>query len=351
MTNVFYVGQMWHGGTCRERASVLEAGGWHVVPFDITPYANSGTTMVRRIEHRLLAGPNVVRFNRDLLRQTAALRNTDVVWVDKGRWLFHSTLEEIKSRTGAFLVHYTPDPAFVVHTSRHFRSCVPLYDLCVTTKRYELEAYRRDGARDIVCTWQGMDDRFTRISECTAIENPERSGVVFIGHREPHYEKILSSVVRAGLDLSIYGPGWHRPRWRNSHLARAIKGGPVWGDAYVHALARAKVGLGLLCKLYPDQFTARSVEIPAAGAMLLAERTAEHQELFEEGKEAEFFVDTAELIDKLRFYLAHDAARIAIAEKGRQRTITQYSWARVLRSVLAHVGNRLGGGVLNAEVS
>ena len=345
MTSVLYVGQMWHGGTCRERARVLEANGWHVAPFDITPYQSSGGPILRRLEDRLLAGPNVLRFNRDLLRQVADLRNIDVVWIDKGRWLFASTLKELKQRTGAFLVHYTPDPAFVVHTSRHFQRCLPLYDLCVTTKRYELEAYRHAGAREVAFTWQGVDDRFSRIAECAAIDSPGRSGVVFIGHREPHYERILTSIAQAGLELSVYGQSWHRARWRNAELAPAIKGGPAWADAYARTLARAKVGLGLLSKLYPDQFTTRSFEIPAAGAMLLAERTAEHQELFDEGREAEFFADTAELIDKLRFYLAHDAARIAIAEKGRQRAITQHGWTRVMSPVLARIGSLTARGV------
>ena len=81
------------------------------------------------------------------------------VWIDKGRWVFPSTLEKIKAWTGALLVHYTPDPAFIVHTSRHFEQSLSIYDLCVTTKRYELERYREAGAKQVVFTWQGIDDR------------------------------------------------------------------------------------------------------------------------------------------------------------------------------------------------
>lgn len=330
MSRVLYVGQMWEGGTCLERARALQGHGWEIASFDITPYQNAGGPILRRLEHRLLAGPNVARFNRDLLQRSDELDHIDIVWVDKGRWVFRSTLLEIKRRTGAFLVHYTPDPAFTVHISRHFRQCLSVYDLCVTTKRYELDAYRNAGARHVIFTWQGVDDRFSRLPECAAIESADRSGVVFIGHCEPYYERLLTDVVRSGFDLSIYGPGWDRVKRRNSQLAPAIKGGPVWGKAYAAALAHAKVGLGLLSKRYPDQFTTRSFEIPAAGAMLLAERTDEHQELFAEGKEAEFFGDTRELIDKLKFYLTHDETRAVIARNGRNRVLTQYTWSQVL---------------------
>ena len=42
--------------------------------------------------------------------------------------------------------------------------------------------------------------------------------------------------------------------------------------------------------------------------MLLADRTDEHQEFFEEVKEAEFFGSAEELLDKVKFYSSNDSA-------------------------------------------
>jgi spore maturation protein CgeB len=116
-----------------------------------------------------------------------------------------------------------------------------------------------------------------------------------------------------------------------------MAGGPVWGTEYVGVLALAKIGLGLLSKYYPDQFTTRSFEIPGAGAMLLAERTPDHLEIFEEGKDADFFSSPAELIDKTQFYLTHHKQRTAVAAAGRSKVLHNYHWRDVLRPALGFI--------------
>jgi spore maturation protein CgeB len=70
--------------------------------------------------------------------------------------------------------------------------------------------------------------------------------------------------------------------------------------------------------------------VPAAGAMLLAERTADHEELFQEDREAVFFGSTDELKEKLRFYLSKEDVRRRIAEAGRARVFANYHWRHVL---------------------
>jgi spore maturation protein CgeB len=139
------------------------------------------------------------------------------------------------------------------------------------------------------------------------------------------------------LNVRIVGP------WPAAFLERAISHTPAaaLGDEYARAICSFKIALGFLRKNNRDQHTSRSIEIPACGAFMLAERSEEHAALFVEGREAEFFSSADELIDKARYYLEHHEQRERIAAAGRTRCLTSgYSnRERMARMLQVATGN------------
>jgi len=147
--------------------------------------------------------------------------------------------------------------------------------------------------------------------------------VVFAGHVEPdHRVEYLVRLFREGIVLRLYGDEapWRRalPRDVYRHMAPIRN---VRGDDYRRALCGAKIAACFFSKWNRDEYTYRSFEIPACGVFMLSERTHGMQELFEEGKEAEFFDSVEEFISKVRFYLRNDSARQRVAAAGRERVV------------------------------
>jgi spore maturation protein CgeB len=287
-------------------------------------------------------GPPIERLNRDLVIAANGLQDIDVVWIDKGKWIRPETLLTLRDQLGATLVHFANDAMLLDNRSRQFKASIPLYDFHFTTKRFEVELYRLSGARHVQLVPNAVDSqRFQPV--LTGEAEAFASDVLFIGRCEPHYARCLRAVARCGVQLRIWGPRWPRYARLHAWARRHVEGSGVWGDDYARALSGAKIALGLLSKRFPETVTTRSIEIPACGTFLLAERTSEHEEIFREGAEAEFFGSTDELVEKIWYYLQHTDEREQIAAAGRRRFVESgYSNAARFRRMLEEVVKRSG---------
>jgi spore maturation protein CgeB len=319
--HILYIGQLWHGGTCLERMKLLSALGCEVIPFDTTPWITGCTRIEQALAHRTNYGRPVTALNYSLQKFCRALSGITHLWIDKGRWIFPEILSEIKGQSGATAIHYTPDPQLLLHRSRHFIKCIPLYDLVVTTKTYEVELYKQAGAKKVMLVLQGYDDRFTPVSVSSETKARLESDICFIGHCERHYADRLRVAREVTESLKVWGPNWPRYTYLHRWARGSVTGNGIWGGEYPLALMSSKIALGLLSKRIPETTTTRTFEIPASGTFLLAERTDDHAALFKEGSEAEFFDSDEELRDKLSFYLREDDVRNSIARAGLSRCI------------------------------
>jgi hypothetical protein len=183
--------------------------------------------------------------------------------------------------------------------------------------------------------------------------------VSFLGGWEPRRETLLTAIAAAtGCRLKIWGYAWDHlrdgtftpRRWwalrrnaggepyaiaRNELLADSVQGGEVYGDEYIWAISSARISIGFLRKICPERHTTRTFEIPACGSMLLADRSTEHSELFQEGVEADFFSSQEELLEKVKYYLRNESIREKVALNGyRKCHDAGYSYRERVKSVL-----------------
>jgi spore maturation protein CgeB len=356
---ILFVGQLAEGQTSRMRMEVLEGLGHAVVGFDSQRGWQACGWLSRHVQQAAALGPIISRFNREVL-EAARRHRPDVLWGEKQEYLRPETLDELRT-LGIQLIHFTPDPYFTLRwkRTRLMDECMPRFDVVITSKRYELDEYRRV-CRRVVYMPLGFAEAVHRplFPRDPLMHRRFSSEIGFVGGWEPRREALLGELAKAGCDVKIWGTAWDQlidGRWtprraarlwrlagkqsfsigRNARLAACIQGGEVYGDAYAWALSGAAISVGFLRQVCPDEHTTRTFEIPACGSMLLADRTPEHQAFFTEGEEAEFFSSAAELLDKARFYVTNEAARTRVARAGYRRCHSSgYSYRERLVAVL-----------------
>jgi spore maturation protein CgeB len=336
---ILFLGSIGVGQTSRMRMRALQRLGHTVRGVDTIEPWYGGSWAGRQIQRRLGRGPVVDRINRSIL-EAASDFGPDMVWAEKQEYVRRGTLESLRV-SGARLVHFTPDPYFSVPWKRTpvMDEAIGAFDALVYCKAYERAAFEAVGVPLVYMPLGYCDE----VHRPLPSEDPKWSCAVgFLGGWDPRRETMLRGVAASGADLKLWGEYWdflRDGRWtprrflilrqlaggmefrirKDAILAACLSGGEVYADDYARALTGARIGVGFLRTVWPDQHTTRTFEIPACGSMLLADRTEEHQSFFAEGKEADYFSSPEELVDKVRFYSANEEARARIAEAGLAR--------------------------------
>jgi hypothetical protein len=342
--DIVYVGAP--DGTCEHRARALGHLGHRV--HRVATDARGG--ILARVLHHLGRSADFARANRAIL-DAFATRGADVLWIDKGLNIKPATLarvREISPRTA--IVAYSPDDQMRPENQTvDYLAALPLYDLHVTTKTYNVQELRDLGAREVLFVDNAYDreaHRPLRLDEQDRRRYGADAG--FVGGFETDRADQMWHLAQNGIEVRVWGYYWNRcPR---THPRLLLMNEALEGIEYAKSINATKVNLGFLRKANRDLQTTRTMEIPACGGFLLAERTDEHLRLFREGQEAEFFSSREELLAKCRYYLEHDEERERIAAAGRRRCVEDgYSNEDRLAAVIAEVERRLlapkaGGG-------
>jgi spore maturation protein CgeB len=193
------------------------------------------------------------------------------------------------------------------------------YDLCVVMRSENVYEAKALGAKNVMRVYMTADEESHSPRLLNKVDDAQwASDILFLGTWMPERGPFLLDLINRGIPLTIRGSNWHKaPEW--SQLRKYWKGGPISGDNYAKAIQSAKVNLGLLSKGNRDLHTTRSLEIPALGGLLCAERTSEHQNMYIEGQEALFWSDAEECAAMCQFALQDEARRQVIAKAGHQR--------------------------------
>jgi len=187
------------------------------------------------------------------------------------------------------------------------------------------------------------------------LDLPLQYDVTFVGQPHGNRRQIVDALRRAGIRVQVFGFGWEAGRVSQEQMIRifnqsrinlnfsnaSVRGG--YREFVATGLSRLarpldRVPLGQKVKkagrqiwnvvlnqteaapeisTYTGQIKGRHFEVPGCGGFLLTGNADDLDSYYEPGKEVVCFDSTDDLIEKIRYYLAHEEERASIAQAGR----------------------------------
>jgi len=341
---ILYVGDLIWWGTCLHRCHAIGQLGHDVTKLDLFEGVPSARqlTFASRVARRLGYPLDHAKANARVLQ---VMKNSpcDLLWIDKGLIIRPQTLREARSlQPDCKIVGYSPDDMNQRHNqSRYFLDHLPYYDLFFTTKSYGVDELVSLGCPKVFFIGNSYDPDTHRPVSLVRCEKEKYGGTIgFIGAWEKERADSILSLVDSGFSVRVWGSGWENMTSRPPGLI--LENRDLLGEEYAKGICAFDINLCFLRKINRDLQTTRSIEIPACGAFMVAERTEEHLALFEDGKEAAFFSTNDELVEKVSYFLDHPKERMRIAAAGRKRCLSAgYSNSHRVTEMLQQISTTL----------
>jgi len=102
---------------------------------------------------------------------------------------------------------------------------------------------------------------------------------------------------------------------------------------YQDVLKRTKIGLNFSQSVHSDQLKSRVFETMSCGALLMENDNPQTRCYFTPMQDYVTFDSPADLLEKIRYYLAHDEERAEIAARGEQKVNTRYDSAHFWKAI------------------
>lgn len=234
----------------------------------------------------------------------------------------------------------------------------PELNWIVTTDIQSVEKYHRLGCRNVIHS-QWAINHFSS----NQIETPLQHEVTFIGQVHSRRKAIVSNLIRQGFRIECWGRGWRNGRVSEEEMRQIFSRSKInlnfsessvafsWkpiakiffkrraNDAILlNKPSEMRGGMKSLFLNRRPQIKGRIFEVPGNGGFLLTQYADRLEDFYELGKEVAVFEDQRELVEKIRYYLAHDTERETVRRAGYERTIRDHTFEKRFEVIFRTIG-------------
>ncbi|PCJ25991.1 MAG: hypothetical protein COA97_06690 [Flavobacteriales bacterium] len=238
------------------------------------------------------------KINATLLKEINKIK-PDVIWVFKGMEIFPKTLKKIKE-LGITLVNYNADHPFEYMSkgsgNKNVFEGIKYYHHHFSYSQQIVERIKKEYS--ISSSWLPFG-YFTAIPPPVNRETIKNK-ICFIGNPDKERAKIIDLLLEHDIPVDVYGNGWNKFITSNKNLTIF---GPVYTKEFNTTAQKYRIQLNVFRPHNIGSHNMRTFEMPALGCIMLAPSSKEHLELFGNGKEAFYYENEIDLIEKCTYIM------------------------------------------------
>ena len=273
--------------------------------------------LAMRAQEKFAFGPAIEKINRELIRKVDEMK-PELVFFYASRLVHASTVRKIKNLGSVVFVYNNDDPFasyFPKYFWRHYVQCVKRADKVYVYRHKNIDDCKKLGIENAELLRSYYIKGRNYAMKTTDIDIPR---VIFLGHHEnDEREEYIRALLDAGIEVGIMEKSWEEFEVGNSKLRRLKDS----HKKYNEMLNAADIAIVFLSKINSDTYTRRCFEIPITKTCMVAPYTEDLASMFQEDKEVVFFRDKKDFVDKISYYLEHNAERESIAIGGYERVM------------------------------
>lgn len=201
------------------------------------------------------------------------------------------------------------------------RQWAPCFNWSVTTDAAALVKYEAAGIPNVALSQWGCNHHLYY-----KMDIPKLYDVSFVGLPHGNRRAVIDQIRAAGLSVHVWGYGWEGGKVSQREMVRIFNQSRICLN-----LSNASTGRA-------DQIKGRNFELPACGAFTLTGDVDSLERYYAPGQEVITYTHVDDLIDKARYYLAHETEREFIAEQGFARTIRDHTYERRFTDLFRQFG-------------
>lgn len=274
--------------------------------------------------------------NQKLLERVTQWRPTVTVFSLYTDQFKPETVDALREHTKSFCFFH--DDTWRVDYSRFWAGH---FDFFSTPDLHGETKYREIGLPNAIYFPFGSNEQIFR-----KLDVQKRYDISFVGGWHPWRQWLIDRIRKAGIAVEVAGYRWPNGEvdqegmvrlFNESRINLNLSNSASWDVRYLASSPRALLNR-IRSKKNIEQMKARIFEINGCGAFQLSYFVEGLANCYNIDREIGVYADADDLIEKIKFYLAHESLRETMAAAAHERTLREHTFKQRFQKVFERMG-------------